>query len=146
MVCLRYQYGIDFNELLVSRWCMEEEHIGKHNKRQKLREDKRSHLYTVHHPAKGFMSEIWPKKNSQSAVVLHRIPKARHETCEWEEAGWLWQGVVKVNSCTPVRLPPPSTLRLLGKILTFCITVHLWRCVSQRCANANTMPITFLLL
>lgn len=27
--------------------------IGKHNKRQKLREDKLSHLYTVHHPDTG---------------------------------------------------------------------------------------------
>lgn len=40
MVCLEYQYSIDFNELLVNRRCMEGENIGKHNERQKLREDK----------------------------------------------------------------------------------------------------------
>lgn len=101
MICLEYQYSNDFNELLVNRWCMEGESLGKHNDTQKLREDKWSHLYTVYHPDTpanrlyGSALKYGQKSHNQSSRsldkhVLNGITKPREETKvgSWPVTRW----------------------------------------------------------
>lgn len=67
---------------------MEGERLGERNDRQKLREDKWSHLYTVYHPHTGAnrlygsLLKYGQKSHNQSSRrldkdVLNRITKAR---------------------------------------------------------------------